>query len=615
MVRIKKTRSVVNQDHQKRNRFLLMFFAAILILLSIRLGYLHIVERDFLQKEGFNRTLRTITEPAARGMIFSQDGELLAGSAQVANIAIDPEVFLRAVNYQFSDNYDDCLANRFAHSNCSWLLEDLDRESARKHFFYQKLEKLSELLEIPVEVLYQDLMSKSKSRFFYLAREVKTDVLNQVMALNLRGIIKENTYKRFYPLAEKTSQIVGFTNSNQAGLEGIEAMYDPILTGISGKSRVLRDNLGKIHKVVDEELPASAGQDVYLSINSRIQKFLLDELSSTAQQFQAKSVSAVVLDVKTGEILAMGSYPFGDANDKAQRVQRLMRNRAALDVIEPGSVIKPIAIAAAIESGALDVNQIFKLRSPYVIGRNKVTDTHYYPELDAFGIIKKSSNVGMALISQNLSRQYYQDFLHKMGFGEKTNLGLMGEPTGVVRGFEKKGDFSFATTTYGYGISMTVLQIAHAYATIANDGVKVPLSLTKVNPPIEGERVISEKTAKIVQQMLVGVVESGGTGTNAASKIYSTAGKTGTAIKNIADKNKPRLYRGLFAGFAPVNQPKISVVVVVDEPKGKFYGGTVAAPAFRSIVEKSLNVLGIFPDKLPDHQMFYLTSNALTNAP
>jgi len=307
-----------------------------------------------------------------------------------------------------------------------------------------------------------------------------------------------------------------------------------------------------------------------------------------------------MVDVKTGEILSMVSLPAGNPNVLAERRAELLKNRSVTDTFEPGSTMKPLAVAAALEAGVITPKTSFRTSGTYQMGRYTVRDTHNYGTQDTVGVIRKSSNVGMAMISERMPRKKYRDFMTALGFGQPSGIGFPGEQRGHFPRTEKISPFDYATTFYGYGVSVSALQLAHAYATVANDGVEMPLSLLKVEELPEGKRVMSDKTARAVQKMLEAVVGDGGTGKRANTESYTVAGKTGTSHKvrkggGYAEKN----YRGIFAGYAPAHNPRIAMVVVVDDPKGdNYYGGLVAAPPFAKIADWSLRMLGVLPDKI-----------------
>ena len=434
----------------------------------------------------------------------------------------------------------------------------------------------------------------------YLRRQIPPSIANEALDLKIPGLRRENGYKRFYPSGEIMGQIIGYTDVEDKGQEGLEKLYENWLAGQAGKVKVLQDRAGRALRVVEEVRPASAGTQLQLSIDKRIQYITHQVLQETKDEFRAESVSAVMVDVKTGEILAMVSLPAGNPNVSAERRAELLKNRAVTDTFEPGSTMKPLAVAAALEAGVITPKTSFRTNGTYKMGRYTVRDVHNYGTQDTIGIIRKSSNIGMAMISERMPRKKYREFMTNLGFGQPTGISFPAEQRGHLPHTEKISAFDYATTFFGYGVSSSALQLAHAYATVANNGVAMPLSLLKVEEPPQGTRVMSEKTAKAVQKMLEAVVSDGGTGRRANTESYTVAGKTGTSHKvrkggGYAEKN----YRAIFAGYAPAHEPRIAMVVVVDDPKGSdYYGGLVAAPPFSKIADWSLKMLGVLPDKI-----------------
>ncbi|MDO5090050.1 MAG: penicillin-binding protein 2 [Cardiobacteriaceae bacterium] len=558
---------------------------------------------EFLEEQGMNRFLRVQREDALRGMIMDREGEPLAISTPVSALWANPQMLWATLQGDFDRLHEKCQQDAKADERCAWMSGKSDAEKAEAllHFQRERLAPVAEILGMPLEELYDALKTRESRKFYYLKRQISPVEVDEIMALNIAGLEREDSYQRFYPAGEVVGQIVGFTGIDEKGQEGIELVYDQWLAGQVGRVRIMRDKSGNAIQVVDEEMPASPGSPLQLSIDKRIQYIMHQVLSETLAEFRAASVSGVMVDVKSGEILAMVSLPAGNPNNSAERVPELMKNHIITDVFEPGSTIKPLAMAAALDHGIITPKTQFKTNLTYPMGKNVVRDVHYYGTQDAIGVIRKSSNVGMAILSQKMPRQQYYEFLKKLGFGGYSGVRFPGEQPGVLRNPKKLNDFEYATTTFGYGISTTALQVAHAYATVANGGVRLPLSLLKVDRPGDGVRVMSEKTAKQVTEMLAAATGQGGTGTRANTESYTVAGKTGTSHKIINGRYAEKRYRSLFAGFAPVNDPRIAMVIVVDDPvpQGKnYYGGLTAAPPFGRIAEWSLKMLGVLPDKI-----------------
>ncbi|MDO4776621.1 MAG: penicillin-binding protein 2 [Cardiobacteriaceae bacterium] len=557
----------------------------------------------FLEEQGENRFLRVQREDALRGMIMDREGEPLAISTPVSALWANPQMLWATLQGDFDRLHERCQQDARADERCAGMLAGSDAEKAAALLRFQRdrLAPVAEILGTPLDELYEALKSRENRKFYYLKRQISPVEVDEIMALNIAGLEREDSYQRFYPAGEVVGQIVGFTGIDEKGQEGIELVYDQWLAGQTGRVRIMRDKSGNAIQVVDEERPASPGSPLQLSIDKRIQYIMHQVLSETLAEFRAASVSGVMVDVKSGEILAMVSLPAGNPNNPAERVPELMKNHIITDVFEPGSTIKPLAMAAALDHGIITPKTQFKTSLTYRMGKNMVRDVHYYGTQDAIGVIRKSSNVGMAILSQRMPRQHYYEFLKKLGFGGYSGVRFPGEQPGVLRNPKKLNDFEYATTTFGYGISTTALQVAHAYATVANGGVRLPLSLLKVDRPGDGVRVMRERTAKQVTEMLAAATGQGGTGTRANTESYTVAGKTGTSHKIINGRYAEKRYRSLFAGFAPVNDPRIAMVIVVDDPvpQGKnYYGGLTAAPPFGRIAEWSLKMLGVLPDKI-----------------
>ena len=587
-----------------RQRMVLGFLTVCALALVGRLAYLQLGKTaKFLEEQGENRFLRIHQEDALRGMIMDREGEPLAISTPVSALWANPKVLWETLRGDFDRLHERCVQDVKTDERCSWIVGETEAQktTARLRYEQDRLAPVAEILGMPLLDFYQALRERETRKFYYIKRQLPPVEIDEIMALNIDGFEREDSYQRFYPAGEVVGQIVGFTGIDERGQEGIELVYDQWLAGQTGRVRIMRDKSGKAIQVVDEEMPAAPGSALQLSIDKRIQYIMHQVLSETKDEFRAASVSGVMVDVKSGEILAMVSLPAGNPNNPAERVPDLMKNHIITDVFEPGSVIKPLAMAAALDKGIISPKTQFKTALTYRMGKNTVRDIHHYGTQDAIGVIRKSSNVGMAILSQKVPRQQYYEFLKNLGFGGYSGVRFPGEQPGVLRNPKKLNDFEYATTMFGYGISTTALQLAHAYATVANGGVRLPLSLLKQDHPAEGERVMSEKTARQVTEMLAAVTAKGGTGTRANTESYTVAGKTGTSHKIINGRYAEKRYRSLFAGFAPIGDPRIAMVIVVDDPvpQGKnYYGGLTAAPPFGRIAEWSLKMLGVLPDKI-----------------
>ena len=592
-------RSASRYGATTRRNLVIAFLAFMTLLLIGQLIRLQVTTAHELTARGYDRSLRIQTEDALRGMILDREGEPLAISTPVSTLIIDPTRMWATLNGDFDRLREACLTDRAYSPDCAWVNHG-NEEEARLRYQYEALRPLAALLEEDLTRFYDELAARADSQFMYLGRQIPPSIANEALDLKIPGLRRENGYKRFYPSGEILGQIIGYTDVEDKGQEGLEKLYEQWLAGQPGKVKVLQDRAGRALRVVEEVSPASAGTQLQLSIDKRIQYITHQVLQETMDEFRAESVSAVMVDIKTGEILAMVSLPAGNPNVSAERRAELLKNRSVTDTFEPGSTMKPLAVAAALDAGVITPKTSFRTGGTYKMGRYTVRDTHNYGTQDTVGVIRKSSNVGMAMISERMPRKKYREFMTALGFGQPTGIGFPGEQRGHFPRTEKISAFDYATTFYGYGVSTSALQLAHAYATVANDGVEVPLSLLKVDEPPEGKRVMSEKTARAVQKMLEAVVGDGGTGRRANTESYTVAGKTGTSHKvrkggGYAEKN----YRGIFAGYAPAHDPRIAMVVVVDDPKGsEYYGGLVAAPPFSKIADWSLKMLGVLPDKI-----------------
>ncbi|WP_298645160.1 penicillin-binding protein 2 [uncultured Cardiobacterium sp.] len=591
-------RSTSRYGATTRRNIVIAALVCMTLLLIGQLVRLQVTTARELTARGYDRSLRIQTEDALRGFIFDREGEPLAISTPVSTLIADPTRLWATLNGDFERLREACLSDRNYSEDCAWVNSG-DEEETRLRYHYEILRPLAGLLDEDLARFYDELAKRGDSQFMYLGRQIPPGIAKEALDLKIPALRSENGYKRFYPSGEIMGQIIGYTDVEDKGQEGLEKLYENTLAGRPGKVKILQDRAGRALRVVEEVAPAAKGAQLQLSIDKRIQFITHQVLQDTMNQYRAESVTAVVIDIKSGEILAMVSLPAGNPNVSAERRAELLKNRAVTDTFEPGSTIKPLAVAAAIELGAISPSTRFKKGIAYQMGKNTVRDTHNYGTQDTVGIIRKSSNVGMALISERTPRKKYRAFMRKLGFGEPSGINFPGEQRGHFPRVEKLNSFEYATTFYGYGVSTSALQLAHAYATIANDGVAMPLSLLKVQTPPEGKRVMSAQTASAVRKMLEAVVGDGGTGRRANTATYTVAGKTGTSHKvraggGYAEKN----YRGIFAGYAPAHEPRIAMVVVVDDPKGDYYGGLVAAPPFARIAEASLKMLNVLPDKI-----------------
>ena len=540
--------------------WLILFIAASVV--AWRLVQLNVTERSFLMRQGDARMVREVPIPAHRGMILDRRGKPLAVSAPVVSLWANPQV----------------------------LGEDIEQAK-----------QVAQNLGLP-EVEFLERLARLKNKeFMYLKRSVNPVEAEAVLSNNWNGVHGVQEFQRYYPAAEVATHLVGFNNIDDQGQEGMELAYEPWLQGTSGKKVVQKDRTGRTVKDLQLLSSAQPGKDLTLSIDLRMQYVAYRELKAVVQQHKASSGSAVVLDVQTGEILAMVNQPAYNPNNRSVMSIDSLRNRALTDVLEPGSTMKPVTIAAALMSGQYDPDSEIDTNPGFVkVKRKTIRDHRNYGVLDLTGIITKSSNVGVTKLALSLPENSVRETFYSFGLGQATASGFPGESTGVLPNYAKWNPINLATMAYGYGISVTPVQLAQAYAVFASYGLKRPISLLKQEQVPEAERVMPERVAKQVIAMLETVTQPGGTGTRARVPSYRVAGKTGTVHKPSKDGGyADDVYAAVFAGMAPASKPRLVCVVIIDNPKGEqYYGGEVAAPVFSRIMAESLRLLNVAPDNL-----------------
>lgn len=509
------------------------------------------------------RTVRTITLPAYRGMIADRNGIPLAVSTPVSSVWLDPQKF----------------------------------ELSEKH-----LQSLSQIIKIPAQELKQTIERNRNKEFMYLRRWLSPAWAEQIAALNIPGVNFLREYRRYYPDAEVSSHLIGFTNIDDNGQEGIELGYNNWLRGIPGKEKVIRDRLGRTVTGLGVLKEPRPGNDLTLSIDRRIQYLAYRNLKAGFEKFKAKAASVVVLNVKTGEILAMANLPSYNPNQRAGIPQDYFRNRSATDQFEPGSTMKAFSITAGLLSGKFKPTTIIDTNPGMLqIGSNKVVDDHNRNNgvLTVRQVFQKSSNIGVTKMALAMPENSISNLLRQLGFGKPTSLNFPGEANGYVPHPKKWHPFALATLTFGYGVSATVLQLVQAYAVIANHGVMLPMSLLKVTKKPEGKRVLPKEIADQMINIMESVTEQGGTATGARIPGYRVAGKTGTARIAIRGGYDKQRQISSFIGMVPASDPHVLVAVVIFEPQGQYrYGGIGAASVFRQIMEPSLRLLDVPPDNL-----------------
>ncbi|MDQ7076009.1 MAG: penicillin-binding transpeptidase domain-containing protein [Gammaproteobacteria bacterium] len=551
-----------------RHRFLLLLFAAIAMGLLVRAVDLQVLRQAFLQNQGDVRQQRVVTTAAHRGMVLDRNGEALAVSTPVDAVWANPKK----------------------------LLSDQDLWP-----------QLAALLDLPLSAIQKKVFNNQQKGFIYLKRLVTPVLGQQVMALKVAGVGLQREYYRYYPAGEVTSHVVGFTNIDDQGQEGLELAFDRWLTGVPGRKLIVQDRLGRPVGDLKQLTVAQPGKNLTLSIDKRLQYLAYRELKATVQKYHAHSGSVVIMDVHTGEILAMVNQPSYNPNKRSERRSAALRNRAVTDVLEPGSTIKPLTVVAALESGQYRPDTLIQT-SPgwFMVKRLTVQDSHDYGLLDLTGIIRKSSNVGVSKIALSLAPEQLWDVFSRLGLGRSSGSGFPGESAGLLSRSGKKGKVKRVTMSYGYGLSVTPLQLVRAYSAMAADGILPAVSFQKLTGAPEGERVLSSRAADMISEMLTSVVAKGGTGARARVVGYRVAGKTGTVRKSASGSYAKDRHVALFTGFAPVSNPRLAAVVVVNEPQGKkYYGGQVAAPLFSKVMSGALRLLNVLPDDLPEPPMEY----------
>ena len=522
--------------------------------------YLQTSQHEFLKNQGDQRFVRTLTLPASRGMITDRNGATLALSAPTESLFAMPSE-----------------------------MDEMPTEA--------QLEKLSSIIEVPVASI-KDKLGKKKD-FIYLKRQLSKEKADEIAALGIKGFGFQKELKRHYPMGNLFAHVIGFTNIDGKGQEGLELSREDILRGSDGAKVVLRDNKGNIVDSLDSprnNAPKN-GRDMVLSLDQRIQTLAYEELNKAVDYHQAKAGTVVVLDAQTGEILALVNSPAYDPNQPGSAGSEQRRNRAVTDMIEPGSAMKPFTIAKALDSGKVNISQRFNT-NPYKIGPATVRDTHVYPSLDLRGIMQKSSNVGTSKLSAMFKPKEMYDFYHDLGVGVRMHSGFPGESAGLLRNWKRWRPIEQATMSFGYGLQLSLLQLARAYTMLTHDGELLPVSFEKQAVAPEGKRVIKAETARQIREMMVAVTEPGGTGTAGAVDGFDVGAKTGTARKLINGRYVDNKHVATFVGFAPAQNPRVIVAVTVDEPTANgYYGGTVAGPVFKQVMSGSLNILGVSPTK------------------
>jgi cell division protein FtsI (penicillin-binding protein 3) len=562
MTRGAETKSQTAKRFVGRVTLVLAFFSLIAAALTARAVHLQVLNKEFLNQQADTRHLRRERISAHRGTITDRNGEPLAISTPVDSVWANPQELAPAV--------DD-------------------------------VPQLARTLGLDPQLLMRRITRSMDKEFLYLKRHLSPEQAQQVLALKLPGVNVQREYRRYYPAGEVTGHLVGFTDIDDEGQEGLELAFNHWLAGESGAKRVLKDRLGRSVENVESIRPARHGKNLRTSIDLRIQYLAYRTLKAAIQSYDAESGSIVVLDVKTGDVLAIVNQPTYNPNDRSQFSAERYRNRAVTDIFEPGSSIKPLVVAAALESGEFRPSSIIDTAPGYVtVGAKTIEDRRNLGRVSLTTILARSSNVGVTKLAMSLQPDQLWQTMAEFGLGSLTSSAFPGESAGLLTHFSNWKPISQATLAYGYGISVTALQLAQAYSALGNGGRLNPASLVAIESPIEGSQVIAPDTAEAVRRMLEEVVRPGGTGTKAAVPGYRVAGKTGTAWKFAAGGYSEDKYISIFAGLAPASDPRLAAVVVIDEPSGElYYGSDVAAPVFADVMTESLRLLAVPPDALP----------------
>lgn len=541
-----------------RSRFLLIVLVGWLVGLAGRAVYLQGLNNDFLQQKGESRYARVVEIGAHRGRITDRNGEPLAISTAVESVwaspgdfSADPEQMRRLARLINSDPAD--LARR---------------------------------------------MGDTKREFVYLRRQLPPEQAAKVVELNIPGVFLQREYRRFYPAGEVVSHLVGITDIDDKGQEGLELAFQDTLVGKAGSRRVIKDRLGRIVEDVESIRAPQQGRDLTLSIDLRLQYLAYRELKAALEEHRAKAGGLVILDARTGEVLAMANLPTYNPNNRGRIDPHRSRNRALVDLFEPGSTLKPFAVAASLEAGRIAPETIVHTgNGRMTIGKHTISDVHAAGSITVEQVIQKSSNVGAAKIALELAPQTMWGLYSRSGFGALPKSGFPGEGSGRLRAYNTWKPIEQATMSYGHGISVSLLQLARSYTIFAGDGDLLPVTLIKRSEPVVGTPAISPRTAKAVRKMLELAVQPGGTAPRAQVAGYRVAGKTGTAHKLENGRYAPSKYVSSFVGLAPVSDPRIVVAIMIDEPSaGQHYGGAVAAPVFSQVVQAALRTMSVPPD-------------------
>ncbi len=627
-----------------------VFFLIALGFMAIigRAFYVQVIKTDFLQSEGDKRQIRTIEIPASRGDIYDRNGELLALSTPMAAVWVDPKEMVSheqkylqflallnltdsQLNQYISSNkhkrlsfiqqvYDESIIDKIAALELPGTYTkrvDIDFENDGRIIQVDKLlpsvwvdkrlidryrysyARLAQVLNRTTGDLARKIRAHPKRRFMYLKRSMVPEVAEKIESMRLTGVYTQGEYKRYYPSGESSAHLVGFTNIDDKGQEGVELAYNDWLRGTPGKKQVVKDRAGHVVDFVKDIVASKPGKSITLSIDQNIQYFAYRALKEVMVKHQATSASSVILDAKTGEVLSMVSLPGYNPNDNRQRTGKAIRNRVVTDLLEPGSTVKPFVIAKALDLGLIDLDtEINTSPGSMRVQGKRISDTHNNGLLTPMGIIQKSSNVGVSKVALKLSPEQQHDFWLQLGFGRDSGLFLPGEAMGYLKPTADWQDLDQVSSSYGYSFNINLLNLAHSYLLFTNQGNMLPLSVIKLEQAPVGEPLVKAEVATEVLKMMEAAVSKKGTAPKAQIPGYRVAGKTGTVHKTKKGGYEENAYITLFAGIVPVSNPEFIMVVAVNEPsRGVYYGGLVAAPVFREVMQEALRLRNIAPDK------------------
>ncbi len=562
---------------QWRLWFVVAFLFCASVLLGARLLQLQVMQKDFLNEQGDARTVRYEDIRAHRGMITDRNGEPLAVSTAVETVWMNPKLYWKKLKAAADENPENYQQIRLA------------------------TQKLAQALDVSEQSLLTRLRENETKGFIYLKRKLQPAIAQQVKDLKVPGVFNRREYMRYYPAGEVATHVLGFVNIDEKGQEGVELAYDEWLQGTPGQKKVLKDGSDNIIKDLALVREAEPGKNLKLTLDMRLQYLAYRELKAVVTAHQAKAGSVVMLDAKTGDILAMVNQPSYNPNNRKNINTASLRNRAVTDLFEPGSTMKPLTVAAALETGRYSPGTSINTSPGYLrIGRKNIRDHHDYGVIDVSSIVAKSSNVGTSKIALDITGDALWDMYYRLGFGQMVGIGFPGEGVGVLPHPVKWKPLQVATMSYGYGLNLTALQLAQSYQVLANDGIKKQAALVLRDTIPEGDFIMPAHVARDVRTMLGKVVAKGGTGTRAQVEAYDVGGKTGTVHSVGASGYEDSSYKALFAGIAPVENPAVVMVVVIVGPSGdEYYGGEVAAPVFSRVISGTMRLLNVKPDHMP----------------